>query len=313
MMTDNTRIELKKWKFCLDQTGYGEGDGWAGKYFDDSGWADVETCTCWENFEHGMRDYEGRGWFRTRFTPTEQNRRYVLHFEGIGGTAKVFVNGRLMGGTDNRYLPFDVDITLGVWTTGENVVAVLVDNSFRGPKHLPGGSNIEWVLYGGLNHRVWVEESKNFEVEHLVVDAAADGSAKVTVNRVKPVAAVILEGCPADDTFTESYAIQTALRKGPMFRHMDRSLVCNPRFQRFVLDLAREKGLPVQESVRSGGGNNAAAVQTEHLGAPAVVAGVPVRYVHAPNCMATGFDLEATVQVVVEILKTLTPERIASF
>ena len=138
-------------------------------------------------------------------------------------------------------------------------------------------------------------------------------SAKVTVNRVKPAAAVILEGCPADDTFTESYAIQTALRKGPMFRHMDRSLVCNPRFQRFVLDLAREKGLPVQESVRSGGGNNAAAVQTEHLGAPAVVAGVPVRYVHAPNCMATGFDLEATVQVVLAILQNLTPDRIASF
>ena len=138
-------------------------------------------------------------------------------------------------------------------------------------------------------------------------------SAKVTVNRVKPAAAIVLEGCPADDTFTESYAIQTALKKGPMFRHMDRSLVCNPRFQRFVLDLAREKGLPGQESVRSGGGNNAAAVQTEHLGAPAVVAGVPVRYVHAPNCMATSFDLEATVQVVVEILKTLTPERIASF
>ena len=138
-------------------------------------------------------------------------------------------------------------------------------------------------------------------------------SAKVTVNRVKPAAAVILEGCPADDTFTESYAIQTALKKGPMFRHMDRSLVCNPRFQRFVLDLAHEKGLPVQESVRSGGGNNAAAVQTEHLGAPAVVAGVPVRYVHAPNCMATGFDLEATVQVVLEILKTLTPQKIASF
>ena len=138
-------------------------------------------------------------------------------------------------------------------------------------------------------------------------------SAKVTVNRVKPAAAIVLEGCPADDTFTESYAIQTALKKGPMFRHMDRSLVCNPRFQRYVLDLARKQGLPVQESVRKGGGNNAAAVQTEHLGAPAVVAGVPVRYVHSPNCMASGFDLEAAVQVVIAILKDLTPERIKSF
>ena len=144
-------------------------------------------------------------------------------------------------------------------------------------------------------------------------EEVGDRGVQVAVNRVKPDLAIVLEGCPADDTFTEPYAIQTALKKGPMFRHMDRSLVCNPRFQRFVLDLAREKGLPVQESVRSGGGNNAAAVQTEHLGAPAVVAGVPVRYVHAPNCMATGFDLEATVQVVIEILKTLTPERIASF
>ena len=138
-------------------------------------------------------------------------------------------------------------------------------------------------------------------------------SAKVTVNRIQPAAAVVLEGCPADDTFTEPYAIQTALKKGPMFRHMDRSLVCNPRFQRWVLDLAYDKGLPVQESVRKGGGNNAAAVQTEALGAPAVVAGIPVRYVHAPNCMATGFDFDATVEMVIEILKNLTPERIASF
>lgn len=138
-------------------------------------------------------------------------------------------------------------------------------------------------------------------------------SAKVTVNRIRPAAAIVLEGCPADDTFTESYAIQTALKKGPMFRHMDRSLVCNPRFQRYVLELARSQGLPVQEAVRKGGGNNAAAVQTEALGAPAVVAGVPVRYIHAPNCMASGFDFEATVRVVMAILRSLTPEMIAQF
>lgn len=138
-------------------------------------------------------------------------------------------------------------------------------------------------------------------------------SAKVTCNRVKPDAAIVIEGCPADDTFTESYAIQTALKKGPMFRHMDKSLVCAPRFQRWVLNLAREKGLPIQESVRKGGGNNAAAVQTEGFGAPAVVAGVPVRYIHAPNCMASGFDFDATVEMVIAILRSLTPEIIAAF
>lgn len=138
-------------------------------------------------------------------------------------------------------------------------------------------------------------------------------SAHVTCGRVRPDAAIVMEGCPADDTFTEPYAIQTALKKGPMFRHMDRSLICAPRFQRYVLDLAHEKGLSVQESVRKGGGNNASAVQTVGYGAPAVVAGVPVRYVHSANCITSGFDLEATVQLVVEILKDLTPEKIANF
>ena len=138
-------------------------------------------------------------------------------------------------------------------------------------------------------------------------------SAKVTTNRVQPDLAIAVEGCPADDTFTEAYAIQTALKKGPMFRHMDRSLICNPRYQRWVLALAKEKNIPVQESVRKGGGNNAAAFQTEGHGCPAVVAGVPVRYVHAPNCMSAGCDIENAVNMVVEILKNITPDMIAGF
>ena len=63
-------------------------------------------------------------------------------------------------------------------------------------------------------------------------------NSKVTVHRVHPDIAVVMEGCPADDTFAESYMIQTALKKGPMFRHMDISAICAPRYQRWALDLA---------------------------------------------------------------------------
>ncbi len=136
---------------------------------------------------------------------------------------------------------------------------------------------------------------------------------KVAVNHVKPDIAIVLEGCPADDTFTEPYAIQTALKKGPMFRFMDVSAICNPRFQRFALDLAAEKGIPVQASVREGGGNNAAVINTALLGAPAIVAGVPVRYIHTTNCVASRFDFEAAVDMVVALLEGLTGEKIGSF
>ncbi len=138
-------------------------------------------------------------------------------------------------------------------------------------------------------------------------------NSKVTVQHIRPDAAIVMEGCPADDTFTESYAVQTALKKGPMFRHMDVSAICAPRFQRFALDLAAEKGIPVQEAVRKGGGNNAASIQTTLTGAPSIVAGIPVRYAHSTNCISSGFDFETTVQMVIALLESITPEVIKGF
>ena len=138
-------------------------------------------------------------------------------------------------------------------------------------------------------------------------------NSKVTVNRIRPDIAIVMEGCPADDTFTEPYAIQTALKKGPMLRHMDISAICAPRYQRFALDLARRKGIPVQEAVREGGGYNAASIQTPLSGAPAIVVGIPVRYAHSTNCISSTFDFEAAVQLVMALLETLGPEHIQAF
>ena len=138
-------------------------------------------------------------------------------------------------------------------------------------------------------------------------------NSKVTVHRVRPDIAVVMEGCPADDTFTENYMIQTALKKGPMFRHMDISAICAPRYQRWALDLAAKKGIPVQEAVREGGGNNAASIQTAWVGAPAIVEGIPVRYAHATNCISAYCDYEAGVQMLMALLESITEDVIRSF
>ena len=136
-------------------------------------------------------------------------------------------------------------------------------------------------------------------------------NSKVTVHRINPDIAIVLEGCPADDTFAEDYMIQTALKKGPMFRHMDVSAICAPRYQRWALDLAEKKGIPVQEAVRQGGGNNAASIQTALVGAPAIVCGIPVRYAHATDCISSCYDFEMAVRMVIALLENITPEVIA--
>ncbi len=144
-------------------------------------------------------------------------------------------------------------------------------------------------------------------------EEVGDRGIEVAVNRVRPDIAVCFEGCPADDTFTEEYAIQTALKCGPMFRYMDRSVICSPRYQRWVLDLAEKNGIRAQASVREGGGNNGAEVNLSNKGVPVVVAGVPVRYIHSMSGITAYEDFENTARVAALIAKALTPEIFDTF
>ena len=145
-MSVATKItDLRNWKFTIDQTQYGMNAGWARADYDDSGWSDVQSNTSWETYDYAMADYEGHGWYRTRYAGIRKaGRRHILKFNGVGGVAKVFVNGKLVCTNEDRYLPFEADISSYLWDSRESVIAVLVDNSFRGESHLPGGFTTEW-------------------------------------------------------------------------------------------------------------------------------------------------------------------------
>lgn len=146
-----------------------------------------------------------------------------------------------------------------------------------------------------------------------VQEEVGERGCKVTTNRIRPDAALVFEGCPADDTFGEPYAMQTRLKNGPMIRFMDTSVICNPRFVRYALDLAEQQRIPAQAAVREGGGNDAAIIQSQLLGAPAIVLGVPVRYIHTPACIAAAADYEATVALALALIRALNQSVIASF
>lgn len=146
-----------------------------------------------------------------------------------------------------------------------------------------------------------------------VQEEVGERGCMVTVNRIRPDAALVFEGCPADDTFGEPYAMQTKLKNGPMIRFMDNSVISNPRFVRFALNLAEEKGVPAQAAVREGGGNDAAIIQSRLSGAPAIVLGVPVRYIHTPACIAAAADYEATVELALALIHALNETVINAF
>lgn len=144
-------------------------------------------------------------------------------------------------------------------------------------------------------------------------EEVGERGATVAVNTVDPQVAICFEGCPADDTFTESYAIQTGLKRGPMVRFMDVSMIANPRYMQDTFAVAKKHGIPIQGAVRSGGGNNGAVINLSGKGIPVIVIGIPVRYIHSHYGIAAYSDYEAAVQLACAVIREMTLEKLAGF
>lgn len=136
---------------------------------------------------------------------------------------------------------------------------------------------------------------------------------KVSVNRISPDVAICFEGCPADDTIAPNHAKQTKLGFGPMLRYIDGSMITNPRFQRFALEVAEKYSIPVQTAVRSGSGTDGSAIHIASKGIPTIVIGIPVRYIHSPACIAKYRDFVCAAELAEAIVKELSSEIIKGF
>ena len=107
--------------------------------------------------------------------------------------------------------------------------------------------------------------------------------------------------------------VQTAIKHGPMLRHIDARMITNPRYQRYALNLAEELGIPVQDAVRSGGATNGAAIHLSNSGVPVIVIGIPVRYAHTHYGISAYSDFDNAVKLACELLKRFDKDLIYSF
>jgi endoglucanase len=96
----------------------------------------------------------------------------------------------------------------------------------------------------------------------------------------RPDVAIVLEGTPADDVPGKGDR-QGAMGRGPQVRLFDPTAVANRRLARFVREVAEEVDVEIQIAVRKTGGTDAATIHRAGAGVPAVVIGVPVRYIHS--------------------------------
>jgi len=130
---------------------------------------DVELPHCWnrtDTFQLGRRSYSGRGAYRRQFdlpATLEGLGTWMLRSEGFYGYGDVWVDGRTIARIDGQYLGIEVDLPASL-SAGPHILAVRLDNLWQ-RRVLPGKRDPDFLLYGGLAGRIWLEWVPAFHID----------------------------------------------------------------------------------------------------------------------------------------------------
>lgn len=130
--------------------------------YDDSKWEVVNLPNGIEYLPldaSGCGNYQGVVWYRKHFHIDNvlSGKKLFLHFEGIMGKSKIWVNGKLITEHYGGYTPIITDIT-NVAKPGEmNVIAVCADNS-NDPMYPVGKPQelLDFTYFGGIYRDCWL-------------------------------------------------------------------------------------------------------------------------------------------------------------
>ncbi|MEP6848927.1 MAG: sugar-binding domain-containing protein, partial [Acidobacteriota bacterium] len=134
--------------------------------FDDSAWKGITLPHAWNEDDAFRRDIKdlstGTAWYRKHFRLPQDStgKKIFLEFEGIRHAGEFYLNGKLIGRSENGVMAFGFDISDFV-VSGENVLAARIDNSWD-YKEKATGSSFQWndrnfyANYGGINKNAWL-------------------------------------------------------------------------------------------------------------------------------------------------------------
>jgi endoglucanase len=136
--------------------------------------------------------------------------------------------------------------------------------------------------------------------------------AHTAANIILPDIGIAIEGGMAgDQPGTHPDETNGRLGGGADIFIYDSSAIANRKLLKLLRATAAEKGLPIQLDLVQGYGDDSAEIQKTGEGAPTVNIGVPVRYMHVHNGVMDRKDFDATVDLVVAMIKRLDAPTVA--
>jgi endoglucanase len=130
---------------------------------------------------------------------------------------------------------------------------------------------------------------------------------------VDPDLAIIVDTGIARDTPGISGEPVEKLGEGVSILTMDGSMIPNTRFKNFVTDTADKLKIKYHLTTMRAGGTDGSRIHLSRTGVPSLVVGAPVRYIHGHNAILCRKDYDASIKLVVELVKKLDAKTIKSF
>jgi len=150
--TTRRQVDLEGcWDFAPDPSDAGIAEEWYRRFpaRQQPMWVPGVWNTCREYL-----NYEGVGWYRTRFSIGD-GAAALVRFAAVTQQANVWLDGEPLGEHYGGFLPFCFSIPAPV--AGEHELVVRVDNTHDMTSTIPS-ANLDWFRYGGIHRPVWVEE-----------------------------------------------------------------------------------------------------------------------------------------------------------
>ncbi|HWB25366.1 MAG TPA: glycoside hydrolase family 2 TIM barrel-domain containing protein [Chitinophagaceae bacterium] len=145
----------------------------------------------------GSINYQGIVWYRKTFIlPKEvKNKALSITFEAIMGKCKIWLNGTLVADHKGGYLPVVINLTKEVLEeTGENVIAVMADNS-NDDSYPPGKPEytLDFAYFGGIYRDAWLVATNDVHITDAnAVNKVAGGGVLVHYENVSAQSADVI-------------------------------------------------------------------------------------------------------------------------
>ncbi|MBN1261540.1 MAG: M42 family metallopeptidase [Anaerolineae bacterium] len=256
---------------------------------------------------------------------THVDKQGYLRFTRMGGVSPLtciggrvrFANGTLgviyVEHREDRSKPPTLDqLFIDVGATGPDDAPVGVGETgvFARPLELQGDRLISKTLDDRIGCYVLISMLKELPpVKHdlffvfSVQEEITLSGARTAAYTIDPDMAIAIDVTSTGDT-PKALPMAVSLGKGPAIKVKDAGMVSHPEVRQLLITAAQKAGVPYQMEILQGGSTDAAAMQLVRAGVPSGCVSIPCRYVHSPSEMVAAPDVEHTVQLLLEAVRS---------